>query len=214
MRNKEIPLDDVLNEFISENDQPTENNLNSWIDRYPQYQKELADFAAIWAEQFILPPAPELTKEEEMVLINRAMSHVLNIAFSQDSQQQKNVEDNDSIDNLASEIKNTGMSLPEFAQECYLDLALVSKISNRQILPHEIPPQLVTRIAQLLEKPAEMVKHYLARSPQAIAGKSFLAKNKPESTTQQSFMDAVRASSLSDTQKTYWLDSSKSQGEN
>lgn len=79
-------LDDVLNEFVAENDSPTAKSLEKWANRYPQYRRELVDFAAAWAEQLVLAPAPELEPEAEKALIDRTMSHVLNAAYEQDEQ--------------------------------------------------------------------------------------------------------------------------------
>ena len=91
-RNK-ITLDDVFNTFVAENDRPTAENLQEWVKRYPQYRRELVDFAAAWAEQLVLPPAPELGTEAEKALIDRAMSHVLNVAYNRDLQEQQRAEE-------------------------------------------------------------------------------------------------------------------------
>ena len=58
--NIEPTLDDVLNTFVQENDRPTAGNLQEWVERYPQFRKDLIDFAAAWAEQLVLPEAEEI----------------------------------------------------------------------------------------------------------------------------------------------------------
>ena len=40
-------LDDALNTFVLENDRPTAENVQEWVDRYPQFRKDLVEFAAV-----------------------------------------------------------------------------------------------------------------------------------------------------------------------
>lgn len=204
-QNKEPTLDDVLNEFVAAYEKPTAEALESWAARYPQFRNELIDFAASWAAQLVLPPAPELSAEEEKLLVDRAMSHVQNVVYKRNETRAAQSEDR-SISSLTGEAKRAGMNAQEFAKACGLDLALVTKLNNRQIKPLSIPAQLVSHIARLLSASVDAVGEYLAGPPQALAGRSFLARGKPQSAEQQSFADAVRASSLSEAEKARWLD--------
>lgn len=201
-----MTLDDVLNEFVTENDRPTAKKLEEWAERYPQYRRELVDFAATWAEQLVLPPGPELGPEKEKALIDRTMSHVQNIAYERDEKADAQAESDDPIDSLIKQAQRGGMNAQEFAKSCLLDLALLSKLNSRQIEPQTIPARLVRQMARLLGKPFSAVTAYLALPPQAIAGRAFLSRDKPASTGRQSFADAVRASSLSAAEKARWLD--------
>lgn len=202
---KKTTLDDVFNTFVAENDRPTAENLQEWIKRYPQYQRELVDFAVAWAEQLVLPPAPELGPEAEKALIDRAMSHVLNVAYERDMREQQWVESYDSAHNLTRKAQRAGVNVQELAEACSLDLVLISKLNNRQIKPETIPPQLVNLLGKLLWKSTTVISLYFAKPPQATTDKAFLALRKPKSTGQQSFVDAVRMSSLSEEKKTRWL---------
>jgi hypothetical protein len=206
MTQKQNPtLDDVLNEFVAAYEQPSADALESWASRYPQFRKELVDFAAAWAEQLVLPPAPELSAEQEKRLVDRAMSHVQNVVFGREQSEAMQAEHR-AITSLTGEAKRAGMSGQEFAKACGLDLALVTKLNRRQIKPLSIPARLVSHIARLLETTIEAVREYLALPPQALAGRAFLARGKPQSEGQQSFADAVRASSLGEAEKARWLD--------
>jgi len=201
-----MTLDDVLNEFVAENDGPTAQNLAEWAGRYPQYRRELVDFAAAWAQQLVLPPAPELGPETEKVLIERTMSHVLNVAYERDVKARGQAESDGPIDSLTGQAERAGMNAQEFAKSCGLDLALVSKLNSRQIEPQTIPARLVKHIARLFGNSVAAVTAYLVLPPQALAGRAFLARDKPASTGRQSFADAVRASSLTEAEKARWLD--------
>lgn len=204
-KNNEVTLDDVFNTFVAENDKPTVENLQEWVKRYPQYRRELVDFAAAWAEQLLLPPAPELGLDAEKVLIDRAMSYVLNVAYDRDMQKRQQAEDDNLVHSLTEEAQRAGMSAQDLAQACKLDLALISKLNSRRIDPETIPARLVSLLGNLLQKSTDSIRVYFAKPPQAVAGMAFLALEKPRGAEQQSFLDAVRASSLSETEKAYWL---------
>jgi hypothetical protein len=215
MHEKSPTLDDVLNEFVAEHERPTAEAVAQWARRYPQYRHELIDFAAAWAEQLLRPPAPELDADVEKVLIDRAMSHVLNVEFSRNEHTQVHKRNEPPIDSLIGEGKKVGFSsTQEFAEACGLDVVLMSKLNNRQIRPRSVPSRLISHMARLLHRAAEAIAEYLARPPKGLAGKAFLSRGKPQNTEQQSFADAVRASSLSDAEKACWLDESASLEEN
>lgn len=206
MTQKQTPaLDDVLDEFVAACEKPTAEALDSWAARYPQFRKELIDFAAAWAEQLVLPTAPELSAEQEMLIVDRAMSHVQNVIFTREQSEAAEAEVRP-IKSLTGEAKRAGMSGQEFAKACGLDLALVSKLNSRQIRPRSIPAELVRHIARLLKTKIEAVMEYLSQPPLAMAGRAFLARGKPKTAGQQSFAEAVRASSLSDAEQARWLD--------
>lgn len=194
-------LDDVLHEFVAENDRPTAENIQKWVAYYPHFEKELVDFAATWAEQLVLPEAPDLGDASERVLIDRAMSHVQNMAYHTSGAQAESP-----IQNLTGEAQRAGMDSQEFAKACGLDLALVSKLNSRMIEPATIPGSLVRHVARLIDRSFDAVANYLAMPPRNLAGNAYLARAKPSSFGRQSFADAVNASSLSDAEKRRWLD--------
>ena len=205
-----MTLDDVLNEFVTASDHPTAQGLEEWVERYPQYRHELVEFATTWAEQIVLPPAPELGGNIEKSLIERTMSHVLNVAYQRD-EKAIDLADNKPIQNLTKEAQRTGMTVQEFAKSCVLDLLLVSKLNNRQIDPQTIPASLIKHIAGLINKSLSEVADYLALPPQALASKSFLSRDKPADLGRQSFADAVSTSSLSNAEKAQWLEKESNQ---
>ena len=198
-----ITLDDVLNKFVAENDEPTAGNLRKWVKEYPQYRRELVGFAAAWAKQLLLPPEPEMEPETEKTLINRAMSYVHNVAYEQDAQAQGLVGSGEALHSLTAEAMRAGIKPQELANAVGLDLALISKLNNRQIT--EVPALLISLFGQLLQKPTAVIKAYFAEPPRGAAEMAFLAHGKPANPAQQSFAEAVRASSLSVEEKARWL---------
>ena len=200
MENRIEPtLDDVLNTYVEQNDWPTAENLREWVRRYPQFREDLIEFAAVWTEELVLPSAVEMGAEAEKVLVDRAMSHVLNVAYSRDVENLEQTTSDDPVRSLTQDALRAGMKPSQLAKVYGLDLGLLSKLNNRQIQPWTIPAELIRRLAEHLDKT-------IAAPPQATAGKAYLSRGKPTSTGQQSFADAVRQSSLSDEEKARWLD--------
>lgn len=214
IRNEKAPtLDDVLNEFVAEYERPTSEALETWVGRYPQFRRELIDFVAAWVEETTLPESAELTIEEEERTVDRAMSHALNVSFNRDEQSHHQQPGEKTITSLTGEAKNAGMSVADFAKGCGLDLVLITKLNNRQILPETIPSRLVNHIARLVGRTVEGVREYLGRQPQLLSGLSFMSKKKPRRVERERFADAVRASSLSEAEKARWLDEATGQEE-
>jgi len=203
---KATTLDDVLNEFVAECESPTSEALGAWVGRYPQFRRELIDFAAAWAEQMVLPEAPELTQHEEERIVDRVMSHALNVSYKREAEAQASPPSEKAISSLIDEAKNAEMNGAEFAKRCLLDLVLVTKLNHRQIRPETIPFRLISHIALLVGQNAERIREYLAGPPQPFSAVSFLSKEKPRRFERESFADAVRSSSLSEAEKARWLD--------
>ena len=136
-----MTLNDVLSEFVAQYDRPTREALLVWIGRYPQYERELIEFVAAWAEQEILPPAHELSSEDEKRIVNRAMSHVQNVIYNQSENRKGSRIKGTQFATLVDEGKNVGFSARELAKACDLDLALLTKLNNRQIDPTVDPAE-------------------------------------------------------------------------
>lgn len=199
-------LDDALNTFVAENDQPTADNLQEWVSRYPQFRQDLVEFAAVWAQQLVLPRAAEMGAEAEKILLDRAMSHVINVAYSCEEEERAQAARNDPIVSLTGEAQRVKMKPSQLAKACGLDLALLSKLTNRQIKPQTIPVKLIRLLARHLRKTTTAVRAYFTHPPRAATGKAFLSRGRPRSVGQQSFADAVRSSSLSAEERARWLD--------
>ena len=206
MENKIEPtLDDALNTFVQGNDRPTARNVQEWVDRYPQFRKDLVEFAAVWAEQLVLPKAEEIGVEAEKVLVDRAMSHVLNVAYSRDVEMLEQTTSDDPVRSLTEDAQRAGTKPAQLAKACGLDLGLLSKLNSRQIQPWTIPAELIGMLVEQLNKSVAALMIFFAGSPRAAAGKAYLSRGKPTGTAQQSFAEAVRQSSLSDEEKARWL---------
>ena len=131
----------------------------------------------------------------------------LNVAYSRDVETQEHAasNDNDLVDSLTQDAQRAGMKPLQLAKACGLDLGLLSKLNSRQIQPWTIPAGLIRILAGHLHKTIASLKTYFDGQPHAATRKAFLSRSQPTSTGQQSFADAVRASSLRDAEKARWL---------
>lgn len=202
----EPTLDDALNTFVQENEQPTSGNVQEWVERYPQFRKDLVEFAAVWAEQLVLRAAEEIGVETERVLVDRAMSHALNLAYNREVEALEQTTSDAPVRSLTEDAQGADTKPRELAKEFGLDLGLLSKLNNRQIQPWTIPAELVRMLADRLNKTVTAIKIYFSGTAQATTKKAYLSRGKPTGAAQQSFADAVRTSSLSDEEKARWLD--------
>ena len=206
MENKIEPtLDDALNTFVQENDRPTARNVEEWVKRHPQFRKDLVEFAAAWAEQIVLPAAEEIGAEAEKLLVDRAMSHVLNVAYNRDVEKLEQTTSDDPVHSLTEDAQRAGTKPTQLVTACDLDLGLLSKLNSRQIQPWTIPPELIGMLAEQLDRSVAALMIFFARPPRTAAGRAYLSRGKPTGMAQQSFADAVRQSSLSDKEKARWL---------
>ncbi|WP_425410075.1 hypothetical protein [Hyphococcus sp.] len=206
MENKSrIELANALDEFVAENERPTAENLATLIKRYPQHEKELIEFAASWAQQLLLPPEDELGPETEKSLIDRTMSHMLNIAYQNEKSGLAGVQQEQPIQSLTDEARRLGMNAKDLAASCDLDVLLVTKLNSRQIDPLTIPVLLIQNLGDRLSRSFETIASYLQLPQAAVSKKAFLSRSKPSRVEQQSFPDAIRASSLPGPDKERWL---------
>jgi PadR family transcriptional regulator, regulatory protein PadR len=63
-----LSFDDILDDLMMEEDQPTPEALARWQERYPQYRQDLAEFFETWAEQESMSHLPKPQIDEEMIL--------------------------------------------------------------------------------------------------------------------------------------------------
>jgi PadR family transcriptional regulator, regulatory protein PadR len=77
-----LSLDDVLNELMLEEPEPTDEALARWSERYPHYRHDLADFFATWREQRDLPEEAEPKIDEER-LVQQGVDYAMEILRKQ-----------------------------------------------------------------------------------------------------------------------------------
>jgi hypothetical protein len=194
-----LPLENVLELFVASADRPGRDDLLAFIERYPHYRRELIDFASLWAEQDLIPPAPELDQLAAEQLGNRMASFVENQLYALKAKAEPQDLPASQPTAMAASLRNlteqAGRSLHDVARAACLDLVLTRKLNARQIRPETIPRTLSQRIADFLAVPLEQIL-VVWTGPPHLGRASFRSNTKPAVAAQEDFADAVAASSL------------------
>ena len=206
MKDKEMTkanVESVLLEFRTEAGAPRPAILDAYCKRYPQFARELTDYAVEWLIDEALEtaqPLPQAAASESNPLVSRALSRLYNRIRERDTAAGQAA-------TQASQARNPFEGLVParkraICNELGIDMPLFAKFQNRLIEVETVPRAFVERFARSLEAGAETLLGYLKLPAMANAAADFKAKGKPSANSQkQRFEDAVRASSLEDKQK-------------
>lgn len=180
--------------------------LDRFTRTYPQFASELTEFAielAIDALRFD-GDEPDIPEHPETVspTVSRVMSRIQNELFhvreggagSANSQAARS----------PSENPFTTLDRGRFrsiAADAGVNTVFLSKLRDRQIDPETIPQSFCEELSQHMAVPEELLTAHF-RAPAVIATAQFFkAEGKPATGQQQSFVDAVRQSGLSEDQQ-------------
>jgi hypothetical protein len=197
-------LDAVLLDFRAEAGAPKPSILDAYCRRYPQYARELTDYAIEWLidEAMAQSEAPVDTVDAgtSSHLVSRAISRLYEKMRERDAAKESRTR-------LVQEVSNPfdTLSLPRvraIRDELRIDTPLFTKFRNRLIDPDTVPGAFLERFAKLVERKTEEFFNYMRLPPMVHAAGDFKAEGKPSVTNRkESFEDAVRGSSLNEKQK-------------
>jgi hypothetical protein len=200
-------LEDVLNDYVAMEQNPSHGGLIKWIQQYPEHKKELIEFTINWGLMEHLPqiPIPKEISEETLVL--RAMSIVedrLHTLKEQTKASELRIND------LLTTCKQLGLDVHAMAAQCKVSATIMMKLSRRFIDYTSIPQELIECIAAMIRESTQAVMDYL-RKPISAEGMKFSAKTSPKlPKKQENFFDAVRNdSTLGAELQKYWLSREK-----
>ena len=203
-------LEDVLNAFVASDVNPN-SVLDEWIRRYPQYEKELTDFAISWSLMESLPPAPGAEKVDENTLVLRGMSIVQNLLHEQSRESVS--ESVVPFESLIAEGRVHGLEPRQLAQATKLGDSLLGKLNRRLIRYASIPQVLIKSLAEAIQSTPASVAAYLQQNPKFAVAMEHRSEQAPELSEQDDFFDAVRADpKISSEHAAYWLKLEQSMG--
>ena len=202
---KHILLEDVLDELMLQEPEPSHDVLMNWIERYPEHREALARFFATWAVQKELPGQVAVN---EARVGNLMVSHALNILHRQESGYTTDSEATASS-RLSDAITASGMSEEEFASRCNLDDSIIAKFDRRLIRPASIPRICLERMGRALGRAAAVIITMVSGG--VIRLHSYKSRRPPESKVED-FLDAVETSDLSDETKRQWAQAVDAEG--
>ena len=197
-----VELRDVFYEFSLTQDVPDAVLLDRFSQRYPQYAKELTEFAIELILDVMRDSAGEASENAVpnpntvTPVVSRAISRFQNRLYSvARSLDMTSLPENPFESLSRSEYRS-------FAARIDVTSVFVSKLRDRQISPETIPYGFLHLVAN--ELPASLdvlVLHFNA--PQALvpARQFYKADDKPNASGRQTFIEAVQNSELSEPQQ-------------
>jgi hypothetical protein len=193
-------LDDVIQAYMASATDSGEDTLDEWIGRYPQYERELRDFAAYW-KMFGRLLVRDYNAEEEDALVARAASVVQNILH----EQRGSASAAQPLSSLVDEAERQHMSLDRFAEAAEMSVPMIVMLDRRQVRYESIPRKAVESIAGVLRKLVAAVDSYLKGDMQ-FAPAHYRSDEPPKAASQCDFSYVVEIDpDLNDEQKERWL---------
>ena len=198
-----LSLEDILDAYVASGDSP-DHSLDEWIEHYPQYEKELTEFAVSWTLMESLPSAPESEKVEESVLVLRGMSIVQNLLHKQS--QAASSSPSVPFESLIAEARALGMKPRQLAEAVRLGDATLGKLDRRLILYASIPQVAIEELAKVIQRGAASVAAYLQQGRKFAASAEYRSEQAPVLSESEDFFTAVRNDPMiSPEHADYWL---------
>ena len=198
-------LDQILFEFLTENETPTRDVLTDWIQRYPQYQKELIDLAVDWFE-LSLPLSSNTSIKEAAVIVHQGVDFVQDKLLEEEMRRQVIPKTRKQFRGFVKEGRAIGLSLGELANRVGLTPALLAKIDRRMVRFTSLPLVLIQALAEAVNCNVLTSVHFLQLQPVISTNERFKSSQPPKIGEQANFFDEVRADpEMSDDQRKRWL---------
>ncbi len=193
-RERQFEIDRMTFQYATEYRSGRAPHIEDYLRRYPQYASELLDYALYFhtigfdSEPLEEPAELTLSPAGEIAMARiRALSAAPAPA---------------AIASLVKQGVLVGYAPPQLAEAVGLTPDLLGRLEARAIAAASIPRALFQRLAATLKTAPEAIAAYLGAAP---AGGFYLA-DQPPAQQQESFLDAVQASTLSPERKREWAE--------
>lgn len=198
-------LEDVLNAYMAAASTPNAESLAEWIRRYPQYERELTEFAVAWSRTRWFP-AVQRPSDDDDTSAQRAMRTVQAVLHEKAASLPSSQQQQHPIDSLLAEARSHGLSMDQLADRIELSAALVRKLDRRLIRYVSMPLAVIENLAGVVERQVLAVARYLDGAPVAAQGARYRAERAPALADQEDFFDAVQNDpELSEERRGRWL---------
>jgi hypothetical protein len=189
-----VNLESVLLEFRVEAEAaPSPAALEAHCRKYPQYARELTDYAVQWLIGDVLAATAtgvEAAPTASNSLISRAISRF-----------------HDRVHSSAASLSDpfAGLSVPrkrEIRDKLGIDTPLFARFQNRLVDPATVSRPFLERFAGMVERSVDDFVAYLAGAPAMHSAADFKAEGKPVPPVRKlTFVEAVNESTLDEKQK-------------
>jgi hypothetical protein len=192
--NRKPDLDAVLDEFASLAGPPDAETLRAFIEEYPEFKRELVEYATDWIATDAARNRAPVTAEVLDGIVGRTMSRVQSLLDAAERPAK--------IVDLAADIHASGHDFDSFQRTVGIDGMMLDCVIARLVKPWTLPAKLVASAADALKRSADEFRDYVRMPPQlAAANKS---RSRPQA-TQVDFRTLVADSDLPAPDKARWL---------
>lgn len=176
-------LQDIFEAYSLET--PDKNDLSilqRYIEKYPQYEKELTEYAAEGAV-LKFDFETEISDQEKNRVAELTRRNFDKFWNSKQTQTQ-------SIESLITAAKSLGMKKIEFAKRIGLNPAQLFNLEIRKYLFASIPNSLIETVAETLQTTKETIENFLNLTPSVAA--NYKSETRPDEIKQISFAQAIK----------------------
>ncbi len=203
---KKVTLDQVLDEFAAAANRPSEALVREWTEKYPEFEREIVDFAVEWTAAELSVVDAALDPEQEDRMVARTMSHIQQVAHQLQSE---------SVASPMSHIASVAAAQIERVETAFrvrsrqpfltaslgIDETMLALFEEHMILP-PVPRRLLDAFSSALGEGVCAVNAWLFQDNRpAVASYAV----KAPTFTRWTFKQAIENSTLPDEAKQQWL---------
>ena len=200
-RERQFEIDRITFEYANEFRRGRAPRIEDYVQRYPKFAGELLEYAlyfhTVGVDSEPLEEPAELTLSPAA---EKALAHIREQQAGYAATQAAVP-----FQGLVKQGNRLGYKPPQLAEAVGLTTALLGKLEARTITVTSIPRALFERFAEILKATPEAIAAYLGAPQAGQAGGFYYAEQAPTQ-QQESFLDAVQASTLSPERKREWAE--------
>lgn len=199
-QNRNPDRDDVLFAFHQTCDNPTDEQVSEWTRRYPQYADDIREHASLRAQWASESDEPGAEPDESMLA--RGRSHALNLLHG--VHQEAAAAQKVSEKTWPQALSAAGFDIPRLARCINIDRMVLAELNaGRMRLP--LGRRLTDALTDVLGMSAAWLERVVS---DLLAGPRRLGHAKADEAptiNTRSYAEVIHASSMSETEKSYWL---------
>jgi hypothetical protein len=200
--NSRLSLDEVLDHFFLTADKPTQSLVLRACEEYPEYRKEIVEYAALWAAYEASPePADDFAVEVTDEEVTRLQSFVMNRLYELDGNRPSDSEIAEARTVLNG--LSGGKQLRQAAQAAGLErfTGLLTKVLSKRIT--NVPLIIIGALAHYLNIHRNALEQTLGS--QITGSFSYKSADKPNGLVTETWEQAIASLSATDDEKSRLL---------
>lgn len=182
--NKNTNADDVVRKMLMSEDDLNSGALLRWVEKYPQYQREIVE-AAAFSAQFDLfdaenpSPVSVEMRERDWLAVKSVLDKFQIVKMPTES-----------LFDLREAAAKIGLQRESLLNAAGVSETLMRKIERRNLT--EIPRRLQETLAEVLRVSVESLQAFFGLPPILPKGANYKSKTAPQTQPKQTFAEAVK----------------------